>query len=211
MSLRFQGVIAVAIALAITLAPSTTAENRSRGRTSDLERLAADLERVLGRGSVEITREPRGSSRPEPRMERPGVASARTGGPASVDAIVHAMNRERAAKGLRPLRLNGTLSAAAGDRIDDMLSKRYFDHVSPDGIQPFVWAKRRGYDYRTIGENLAVGFGGTSVVTGWMNSPGHRANVLGAAFDEVGIAVSSTAPLRGYNGPTVVALYAAAK
>ena len=121
------------------------------------------------------------------------------------------MNRERAAKGLRPLRLNGTLSAAAGDRVGDMLAKRYFDHVSPDGVQPFVWAKRRGYDYRTIGENLAVGYRGTAVVNGWMNSPGHRANILGRAFDEVGIAISDRAPVRGYTGPVVVALYASAK
>jgi uncharacterized protein YkwD len=117
------------------------------------------------------------------------------------------MNRERAARGLGPLRLNPTLSDAAGDRIDDMFAKRYFDHVSPDGVQPFVWATRRGYRYRLIGENLAVGFRGTSVVDGWMRSPGHRENILQRGFDEVGIAIADGAPQRGYKGPTVVAMY----
>jgi uncharacterized protein YkwD len=123
------------------------------------------------------------------------------------ETLVAAMNRERAARGLGPLRLNPTLSDAASDRIGDMFAKRYFDHVSPDGVQPFVWATRRGYRYRLIGENLAVGFRGTSVVDGWMRSPGHRENILQRGFDEVGIAIADGAPQRGYKGPTVVAMY----
>lgn len=215
MKQRFQGVIAVVAVLLLAAAPSTIAENRRQGRTSDLERLAADLERALGRGSVTIERGPsrKPVARPASRVRETRPADVQTTGnvEANLDAIIDAMNRERIAKGLNPLRLNDTLSAAAGDRVDDMLDKRYFDHVSPDGMQPFVWAKRRGYDYRAIGENLAVGYRGTAVVNGWMSSPGHRANILGSAFDEVGIAISDRAPIRGYAGPTVVALYAAAK
>lgn len=204
-------VIALALVLLIAIAPSTFAENRSGGgTTSDLERLAADLESVFGRGSVEIQRVPR-QQRSATRRDTTRPAAPTVMRTSSVDAIVEAMNSERASKGLRPLRLNATLSAAAADRVEDMLSKRYFAHVSPDGTQPFVWAKRRGYDYRTIGENLAVGYGGAAVVRGWMNSPGHRANILGRAFDEVGVAIANAAPLRNYSGPTVVALYAAAK
>ena len=127
--------------------------------------------------------------------------------PSSVEAILDAMNRERAAHGLGPLRLNTALSEAAGDRIEDMFAKRYFAHVSPDGLDPFLWATRRGYRYRLIGENLAVGFAGRRVVDGWMRSPGHRENILQRGFDEVGIAVAPGAPQRGYKGPTVVAMY----
>ena len=80
------------------------------------------------------------------------------------------MNRERAAHGLGPLRLEPRLTLAASDRIGDMMRKRYFDHVSPDGVQPFTWVRKRGYRYRTIGENLALGYRSSqSVVTGWMN------------------------------------------
>lgn len=129
--------------------------------------------------------------------------------PTYADAILTAMNRERKAHGLRPLRLNEKLSKAAFDRIEDMFAKSYFAHVSPDGLEPFVWAQARGYRYRLIGENLAVGYRGTAVVDGWMKSRGHRENILQRGFDEVGIAIVDGAPQRGYRGPTVVAMYGA--
>ena len=123
-------------------------------------------------------------------------------------ALVAAMNRERIARGLGELRLNSRLSRAAQDRVEDMLAKRYFAHVSPDGVDPFTWVLRRGYRYRLVGENLALGYRGSqSVVTGWMNSPGHRANILKSRFEEVGIAFVDASPERGYRGPLVVALY----
>jgi uncharacterized protein YkwD len=197
MSKRFQTVIALVAALVAATAPSVSAENRSRQRT-ELERLAADLERVFGPGSVQVE-----GIR---RNDRPSVLRTAPA-PSDAGAVVAAMNRERAARGLSPLRLNEQLSLAAGDRIGDMFAKRYFAHVSPDGIQPFTWARQRGYRYRTIGENLAVGFRGTTVVDGWMRSPVHRENVLGRSFDEVGIAIADGSPRNGYRGPTVVALY----
>jgi uncharacterized protein YkwD len=189
MTQSFQRVIAVVLAFAILLTPSANAEKRSPGRTA--AQLEADMARVFG-------------------PPRTGVAPA---GPAasrhraSLDPILDAMNRERATRGLEPLRLNERLSLAARDRIDDMFAKRYFAHVSPDGIEPFVWAKRHGYRYRIIGENLAVGYRGTAVVDGWMRSPGHRDNILQRSFDEVGIAIADGSPRHGYRGPTVVAMY----
>lgn len=199
---RLQRLASLAAAVAMTMPLSLFAESRARQRT-DLERLAADLARVLGSGHVEVSggRPSRDDAEARPRQELQD-----DGAEAS---IVAAMNRERAAYGLAPLRINRQLSLAAGDRVNDMLAKHYFDHVSPEGVDPFVWARRHGYDYRTIGENLAVGFRGTSVVDGWMHSPGHRANVLGRAFREVGLAIAPRSPTRGYPGPLVVALYGA--
>lgn len=197
MSQSMQRFTAFAAALAIVLPLSLSAENRSRGRT-DLERLAAELEARLGRGSVAVER------RGEPVDPTPTAASRSS----YAESIVAAMNRERAARGLGPLTLESRLSLAAQDRVDDMLSKRYFDHVSPDGVNPFTWVRKRGYRYDLIGENLALGYRSSqSVVSGWMNSPGHRANILKDGFDEVGIAFSDTSPMRGYGAPLVVALY----
>ena len=160
---------------------------------ADLGALARDLERVLGRGSVEV----RGRQTPR-----------RTDVVTDV-ALVDAMNRQRAAHGLEPLRLNTRLSLAANDRVEHMFEQRYFDHVAPDGTQPFIWISRRGYDYRMAGENLAVGYTTADrVVSGWIRSPGHRANLLGRGFEEIGVAVAPGAPLRGFGGPTIVALYA---
>jgi uncharacterized protein YkwD len=159
---RFQRLTAFFVAVVLAMPLSLFAE-KSTVRRTDLEQLAAELERVLGKGSVEV----RGIERRS-----------------SVDEeVVAAMNVERRARGLQPLRLNRQLSLAADDRIRDMFSQRYFDHVAPDGTQPFVWVTRRGYRYRTVGENLAVGYRGADrVVDGWMNSPGHRANLLGRNF-----------------------------
>lgn len=196
---RFQRLAAAVAAIAFLVPASVFAENRSRGRT-DLERLAAELEQRLGKGSVVIE----GSrSRPRPSAPSDTVVRVRS----SEEAILAAMNLERASRGLRPLRINERLSLAAGDRVRDMFAKGYFDHVSPDGVQPFVWASQRGYRYSLIGENLAVGYRGAAVVDGWMRSPGHRENVLMRDFDEVGIAIADGSPRRGYKGPLVVAMY----
>ena len=198
---RIQRLASFAAALTLLFPMSLFAENRSRGGT-DLERLAADLERALGRRSVVIERAPRAPQQSSPRQSAPPSSQA-------AESIVAAMNRERAAYGLGPLRLNPTLSLAAEDRVGDMMSKHYFDHVSPEGVSPFTWVRARGYRYRMVGENLALGYrGASSVVSGWMGSPGHRENILQRGFDEVGIAIADASPQRGYRGPLVVALYA---
>jgi uncharacterized protein YkwD len=179
-----------AVALAVTL-------TSARAVAAEMDSLARDLERRLGRGSVAVRR---GSWR---------ETSVRTRSHSFHEALLEAMNRQRAAHGLEPLRLNSRLSLAAQDRVNDMFEQRYFDHVAPDGTHPFTWVKRRGYEYRAAGENLAVGYATADrIVNGWMKSPGHRRNILGRSFDETGIAVAPGAPLRGYGGPTVVAIYA---
>jgi len=128
----------------------------------------------------------------------------------SVDSLVASMNRERLSRGLRPLRVNRSLSLAAGDRVRDMLAQHYFNHVSPAGVDPFTWVDRRGYDYSEIGENLAVGYAtADDVVDGWMHSQGHRDNILRSAFAEVGIAFIDVSPTRPFRGPLVVVLYGA--
>jgi uncharacterized protein YkwD len=123
-------------------------------------------------------------------------------------AIVDEMNRERAAQGLPALHINDELSAVAVDRVDDMFAKHYFGHVSPDGIEPWTWADKHGYNYREFGENLAVGYRTPqAIVDGWMHSPEHRKNVLSAAFEDVGVAIAPASPERRFAGPTVVAIY----
>lgn len=197
---RIQKVTSALAIAALLVSPSVSGENRSLERTR-LEQLAGDLELALGRGSVEVQRN--GTNAGRPAASSPRISTL------EVQAFVDATNRERAAHGLAPLHLNRTLSLAAQDRVADMFDKHYFDHVSPDGVQPFVWAERRGYRYRAIGENLAVGLRDAErVVDGWMNSPGHRKNILGRSFTEIGLAVAPGSPTRPYAGPTVVALYA---
>lgn len=101
-------------------------------------------------------------------------------------------NKARFENGKLPaLMLNIQLSKAAEIKVDDMFSKQYFEHVSPIGEGPADIIKTAQYQYIVIGENLALGDfqNDFDLVTGWMNSPGHRANILHTKFQEIGIAV----------------------
>lgn len=100
-------------------------------------------------------------------------------------------NVQRAKEGIAPLSLNTKLNSSAEDKIADMFAKQYFEHVSPTGRTPSDVVKASGYEYIVMGENLALGNfkDDEALVTAWMNSPGHRANIMNPKFKEIGIAV----------------------
>lgn len=100
-------------------------------------------------------------------------------------------NVDRAQNGLLSLSVNATLRDAALRKANDMAQKSYFAHVSPDGKTPWYWFREAGYRFTHAGENLAVQFSdSTDVERAWMNSPGHRANILNGNFTEIGIAAA---------------------
>ena len=102
--------------------------------------------------------------------------------------VVALTNRYRAQYGLQPLAANKRLSDIARMKSQDMHDKGYFDHTSPTYGSPFDMMKRFGVNYRSAGENIAMGYRTPeAVVEGWMNSPGHRANILRASFTEIGV------------------------
>lgn len=118
-------------------------------------------------------------------------------------------NTQRASQNEPALHINSALTAAAQAKANDMAAKGYWSHVSPDGTQPWSFIESAGYNYQAAGENLAYGFGTSEqVVSAWMNSPEHRANVLGASYQDVGFA-SANIPNYQHEGPqtVVVALY----
>lgn len=97
-------------------------------------------------------------------------------------------NSERRKQGLEPLRWDSRLFQAAQDHANDMSTRGYFSHVSPEGKSMVDRINKYSVRYWSAGENIASGFRtGESVVAGWMNSPGHRANILGQ-FNAIGIA-----------------------
>lgn len=105
-------------------------------------------------------------------------------------AVLAAMNAYRAEHMLPPLREDPRLEAAADDRMRDMEELGYWAHVAPDGRSPFLWLKPHGYEFRFAGENLACGFETTELlVAGWMESQGHRENILSTDFGDCGIAI----------------------
>ncbi len=107
------------------------------------------------------------------------------------DGVISYTNEARSVAGLPPMRMNDKLNRAAKVKLDDMFAKQYFEHESPDGKAPADLITEAGYEYLVVGENLALGNFGTDaiLVDAWMNSPGHRANILHDRFQEIGVAV----------------------
>ncbi len=137
----------------------------------------------------------------------PAVAS-----PITRASVLAAMNEYRAHAGNAPLREDARLEAAAEDRMRDMEEREYWAHESPDGRTPFIWLAPHGYDYRYAGENLACGFETAELlVQSWMESPGHRANILSTDFDDCGIAIIDGSTQGPAAGRSIVVMFGRAK
>ncbi|MGI5372970.1 CAP domain-containing protein [Streptomyces sp. CA-251387] len=112
--------------------------------------------------------------------------------------VVDLTNRERARAGLRPLAVDPALTTAAQAYSADMAARAFYSHTSPEGSQPWDRAAA-GSRMRTIGENIACGQRSPAeVVEGWMNSPGHRANILKRDFTHIGIGFAGGGPAGTY-------------
>ncbi|NPV70158.1 MAG: hypothetical protein HPY55_05870 [Firmicutes bacterium] len=102
--------------------------------------------------------------------------------------IVNLVNTERAKAGLRPLQASAELSRVARFKAADMRDKNYFSHQSPTYGSPFQMIKNFGISYRTAGENIAAGQKTPQeVMNAWMNSAGHKANILNPNFTTIGV------------------------
>ncbi len=105
--------------------------------------------------------------------------------------ILKYTNEQRTKNGLEPLMENLKLNASARLKVEEMFKNQYFEHVSPTGIGVGELAQQINYEYIVIGENLAMGNFKNSeeLVQAWMDSPGHRENILNSKYVEIGIAV----------------------
>ncbi|QYX75461.1 CAP domain-containing protein [Streptomyces akebiae] len=102
--------------------------------------------------------------------------------------VIALTNAERAGAGLPPLSPDPHLTDAAQAHSADMVARAFYSHTSPDGREPWHRAAAAGSTRRSIGENIACGQrSAAEVVRGWMNSPGHRANILKPGFTHIGI------------------------
>ncbi|WP_399881477.1 CAP domain-containing protein [Streptomyces sp. BBFR51] len=105
--------------------------------------------------------------------------------------VVDLTNRRRAAAGLPALAVDTRLTAAAQAHSTDMVDRDFYSHTDPDGGKPWDRAAAAGATRRTVGENIACGQRSPAdVVEGWMNSPGHRANILKADFTHIGVGLA---------------------
>ncbi|WP_160147805.1 CAP domain-containing protein [Tabrizicola flagellatus] len=131
------------------------------------------------------------------------LAAPVAAGPA--ESVLSAVNAARAKAGCAPLRANPKLMAAARSHARAMAEQNFFGHAGKDGSRFSSRIKRQGYDYRTAAENIAAGQkSATEVVRSWLNSAGHRRNMLNCAMRDTGIALvyqPDDRPIRGNRAP----------
>ena len=99
------------------------------------------------------------------------------------------INKQRTQNGLSPLKENSELQRVARIKAQDMVNNNYFSHTSPTYGSPFDMMKSFKISYNTAGENIAGNTSNSAAVTAWMNSPGHKANILNGNFNQTGIGV----------------------
>lgn len=122
--------------------------------------------------------------------------------------IILLLNDERASKGLPPLKEVSLLGSSAQAKAQDMLSKNYWNHTSPAGIEFWKFFESSGYNYLAAGENLAKGyFDAQSLTSGWMNSESHKNNILNSSYQEVGIGIVDGI-FEGFQTKVIVAHFA---
>ncbi|MCD9874965.1 sigma-70 family RNA polymerase sigma factor [Streptomyces guryensis] len=138
---------------------------------------------------------PRPSARPS--RTQTGTTEASSAPSDTVTQVVALVNKERAANGCGALTEDPRLEKAAQGHSDDMAARHFFDHTNPDGADPGQRITAAGYNWSTYGENIAQGQQTpAAVMESWMNSPGHRANILNCSFKDIGVGVHN-----GSGGP----------
>lgn len=190
-------------------APSVTA-----GQVGDATNATADGQTLLDGGGA--TRPGEGAP---PAGVREGVDGAADCGAVDAEPSVETLdpvgastlcllNVERTSRGLAALTRNGKLDQAATVHAQDMVAKQFFGHQSPSGSAPVDRIRASGYIPTdrawTVGENLAWGSGvlatPAAIVRAWMNSPGHRDNILKAGYKEIGLGLVAGVPKAGITG-----------
>lgn len=127
----------------------------------------------------------------------------------SSSELLRSTNEARSENQLPALKLNKKLNSAAQSKAIDMAKKNYWSHTTPDGKEPWIFINNANYTYKKAGENLAYGFSDPSqVLSGWLNSPSHRENVLDRDYQDIGFGYANS-PDFDNNGPAtiVVAMY----
>lgn len=127
--------------------------------------------------------------------------------PFSSREVIEETNSVRISNNLPRLQPNSKLDLAASEKLNDMAGKGYFAHNSPQGVSPWHWIDKSGYNYTYAGENLAFGFfDAPSTVSAWMNSPTHKANIINTNYSEIGVAAEKVT-ISGVTNVLVVQMF----
>jgi len=158
--------------------PDETASNTAQ-QTGGTDPASSGTNGTANTGSTETPASPSDST---------GASSKNADNLSFEEQVVALVNEQRAANGLKPLTLSTELSNAARAKSQDMHDKKYFAHESPTYGSPFEMLTSFGISYRSAGENIAMGYSTPeAVMNAWMNSSGHRANILNASYTKIGV------------------------
>ncbi|HSE29524.1 MAG TPA: CAP domain-containing protein [Candidatus Saccharimonadales bacterium] len=125
----------------------------------------------------------------------------------SIGELANLTNQKRAENGLAPLSVNSQLNNGAQAKANHMVANNYWAHTAPDGTEPWYFFDTAGYNYIHAGENLAYGFADSAeMVDAWMNSPGHKANILGD-YKEMGFGITNGSNYQSGQYTVVAAFY----
>ncbi|WP_254870999.1 CAP domain-containing protein [Bacillus sp. Marseille-Q1617] len=131
------------------------------------------------------------TAQPEPPANQPQENTQPSEASGFVKQVIDLTNQERKKNGLGALKADGELSNVAEMKSEDMKDKNYFSHTSPTYGSPFEMMQNFGIDYSSAAENIAVGQESPqSVVNAWMNSPGHRKNILNGQLTHIGVGIA---------------------
>ena len=123
------------------------------------------------------------------KVETPVVEENANGLTADEQEVFDLVNKERTAAGLQALQINEEVQNVARVKAGDMVNNNYFSHTSPTYGSPFDMLKSFGVTYKAAGENIAGNSSNSGAVTAWMNSEGHKANILSNNYNYTGIGV----------------------
>ncbi len=138
--------------------------------------------------NIELPEGEHGQSTEEANSETGTETAEQTEATQQAREVLKIVNQERQKQGLKPLVISAKLTDIANKKAKDMADNGYFDHTSPTYGSPFDMLKRFGVKYTMAGENIAAGQkNATEVMNSWMNSSGHRANILKAEYEQIGI------------------------
>ncbi|MCB5169080.1 CAP domain-containing protein [Streptomyces bambusae] len=144
---------------------------------------------LAGLGTEEAGATPVAAQAAAPAAGTQEAAASAASATTAAERVVALVNKERAKVGCKAVKANKKLTTAALKHSKDMAAHRTMSHTGSDGSDPGQRITRAGYQWRTYGENVAYGYTtSTKVMKGWMNSPGHKRNILNCAFKEIGVA-----------------------
>ncbi|MEU6673658.1 sigma-70 family RNA polymerase sigma factor [Streptomyces sp. NPDC046925] len=169
-----------------TAAPTTTSPSPSKSPSASPSKKKPSPKPTPSKSK---TKAPKPKATPKPtRTSSPPQAPQAPAGNSYSQEVTRLVNAERAKSGCGAVTLNSKLGDAAQGHSDDMAERDFFDHTNPDGKDPGDRVTAAGYRWTTYGENIAAGQRTpAAVMDSWMNSSGHKANILNCSFKEIGI------------------------